>query len=263
MTSTLLSPSLHLDALLCQASHPSQDPADREAAYERALSQLDQVCVPDLPTDETGYRRLTRGRAALSSLFCFAFNRSHPAYRHVSQLEDQFASLQARYNRRFLVADPSARLLARAHLWRYHFTDPDPRAIWVLARDLGVLAARRDPERGLLAPRIIGLQRATGDNTFTVDSRGRDRRRYLATIGRQAFYSERTLPVTLEQAQGFLATVPELDDLWGDVSVGDHKYGATGSRIGFAHRRRLHEFLVGIPHDVLEAALPRALTRAA
>jgi hypothetical protein len=69
--------------------------------------------------------------------------------------------------------------------------------------------------------------------------------------------------VTLEQAQGFLATVPELDDLWGDVSVGDHKYGATGSRIGFADRRRLHESLVGIPHDVLEAALPRALTRAA
>lgn len=257
MTSASLSPSSQLDTLLWQAANPGENPATREAAYQRALSELDNVVVPPLPTDEAGYRRLTRGRTALSSLYCFAFNRDHPAWRRVSELEGVFAQLQARYNRRFLVTDPGARMVARAHLWRYYLTDPDPRAIWVLARDLGVLAARRDTRTGLLAPRIIGVQRTTGDNTFTVDARGRQRRRYLTTIGRQAFYSERTLPVPVEQAQAFLATVPELDDLWSDVGVGDHKYGATGSRMTWTDRRLLHDALVGVPDASLEAALPR------
>lgn len=246
----------HLDTILWQAANPGDDPAMRDAAYQRALDNIDQAIVPPLPTDEEGYRRLTSGRNALASLYCYAFNRKHPAFNRVSELENKFAALQARYNRRFLVTDPDATLIARAHLWAYSFISVDSRAVWVLARDRGVLAAKRHVDTGLLVPRIIGLQRAVGDNTFTTDSRGRDRRRYLRTIGRQAFLSERSLPGTEEQQQAFLASVPLLDDLWRDTEVADRKYGATGSRIGPGDRLRLHQTLNSVPEDALEAAFP-------
>lgn len=246
----------HLDTLLWQAAHPGQDRAARDAAYQRALEEIDQVVIPPLPVDDEGYRRLTRGREALSSLYCYAFNREHPAFDRVSQLEGKFAALQARYNRRFLVTDPEATLIARAHLWAYSFTGVDSRALWVLARERGVLAAKRHVDTVQLVPRIIGLQRAVGDNTFTTDASGRDRRRHLLTIGRQAFHSQRSLPGTPEQGQAFLATVPLLDELWRDTGVGNHKNGATGSRIGPGDRLRLYQTLNAVPEDALEAAFP-------
>lgn len=258
----------HLDTVLWQAANPGHDPVARDAAYQHALDTIDRAVVPPLPADEDGYRRLTAGRDALASLYCYAFNREHPAFDKVSALEAEFAALQARYNRRFLVTDPDATLIARAHLWAYAFIGIDPRAVWVLARDRGVLAAKRHVDTGQLVPRIIGLQRAVGDNSFTTDSRGRDRRRYLRTIGRQAFHSERALPGTPEQGQAFLATVPLLDDLWRDTEVGDHKYGATGSRLGPGDRLRLHQALSAVPEAAMDTAFAapaaaRLLTHAA
>lgn len=250
----------HLDTLLWQAAHPDQDPAERDAACRRALDQIDQVLVPPLPTDDEGYRQLARGRKVLSSLYCYAFNREHPAFERVSELESQFSALQARYNRRFLVTAPTANLVARAHLWTYSLTGFDCRALWVLARDNGVLAARRHPTTGMLMPRIIGLQRSVGSNSFTMDALGRQRRRHLPTIGRQAFVSERRLPRTPDHAQAFLASVPLLDELWTDTEVGDHKHGATGTRMSYTDRMRLHQMLSAVPDETMEASLPAPRT---
>lgn len=263
MADTALSTLAYLDTLLWQAAHPGEDPAARDAAYDAALSRLDAIVAPACPADDAGYRRLTQARDLLGSLYCYAFSRGRPEFRAVSALEAAFAAVQARYNRRFLATDPLARLVARGHLWRYALSDPDRRALWVLARQHGVLAARRHPTTGLLHPRIIGLDRSMGDNTFACDAKGRQRRRHLRTIGRQTFHSERELPSALEDAQAFLATVPELDDLWSDVSVGDHKHGATGSRIGAGDQHRLYHALMAVPGSDLDAALPRRLSRVA
>lgn len=253
----------HLDTLVWSLQNPGGDAAAREAAYQEALARLDEVVVPALPEDDAGYRRLTAGRQALSSLYGFAFNREHPAFARVAALEREFAALQVRYNRRFLVTDPDASLVARAHLWGYTFSRIDSRAIWVLARDLGVLGAVRHVETGELLPRIIGLERAVGDNTFTTDANGRDRRRYVRTIGRQAFCSERRLHAPAEQVQAFLAGVPLLDDLWCETIVGDFKGGAAASRLKQRDKVRLFDLLEAVSPARIEAVLGRPTLAAA
>lgn len=235
--------------------HGFPDADTYHTTHHAWLARLDEFETPFPVTTEAEYRKADAVRRMLSGLSCYTFNTRHPLNDRVWALESTWAATLVKFNRRLLIKDPDARLVARYLLWSFVFRGPDPRAAFVLARQHGLLrkCSRTDGRGPLLC--VIGLDRAVGDNVFTVDRRGREHRRYGRTIGRQAFPVCRTLPWSDDDAEIFLATIPELDDSYRVTHIGDHKHAARGS----AFRREAQRKLLAL----LDAVAPEAMGPAA
>ena len=234
--------------------HGSPDAATYHASRQAWLARLDEFETPFPVTTEAEYVRADAIRRILSHLACYTFNTEHPHNDRVWALETTWAAALVKFNRRLLIKNPDARLVARYLLWSYVFRGADPRAAFALARQHGVLRKRVHTDGRPPVLCVIGLDRAFGDNVFTVDRRGREHRRYGRTIGRQAFPVRRPLPWSGDDADVFLSTIPELDETYHLTDIGDFKHAARGS----AFRREAQHRLFAL----LESVAPEAMTPA-
>jgi hypothetical protein len=189
----------------------------------------------------------------LSHLSCFTFNNQHPEEDRVWKLESVWAKVLKQYNRRLLIKDEDTRLVARYLLWRRYFLGVDARAAFVLARQKGILY-RSGEGRHSVGLYIVGLDRAVGDNVFTVDRRGREHRKYGRTIGRQALEVLQPLPWSGDEAAAFVASLPELNGTYRPTSIGDYKHAARASAFAWKAKETLHALLKAVPEQELVPA---------
>lgn len=234
--------------------HGSPDAATYHASRQALLARIDEFQTPFPVTTEAEYRKADTVRRMLSSLACYTFNTQHPLNDRVWALETAWAAPLVKFNRRLLIKDPAARLVARYLLWAYVFPGVDPRAVFVLARQHGVLRkrVRTDGRPPLLC--VVGLDRAVGDNVFTVDRRGREHRRYGRTIGRQAFPVCRPFPWSGDDAEVFLSSIPDLDETYHVTDIGDFKHAARGSAFRREAQHRLFTLLQAVPPEAMTPA---------
>jgi len=211
--------------------HGYSDSASYHAAHRAVLARLDDFDAPPPIEDEQGYRRADEVRRMLSSLSCYTFNNTLPENDRAWALESAWAAAVAKYNRRLLIRNVDAKRIARYLVWNYRLVAADHQLY------------------------VVGLERAVGDNLFTVDGRGRHYRKYPRTIGRQALEVQHALPWSGAQAQAFLASVPELDPTWYPTAIGDRKHCARPSAFTQAAKRALLDLLAKVTAQMLESAV--------
>lgn len=247
-----------LDEFLARL-HGSADAASYHATHQAWIARLDEFEAPFPIKNEADYTKADAVRRMLSGLACYTFNTKHTEDKRVWALESLWGAAVAKYNRRLLLRNKDAKLVARYLLWTYRFPHIDPRAAFILARRHGVLrvASRRDGTQPTLC--VVGLERAVGDNVFTMDRFGRHHRRYGKTIGRQALTVVRPLPWEGADAEAFLESIPELDPSYHVTNIGDFKHAARGSSFSRAAMRCAHELLRAVPDGEMQVTVPPAL----
>lgn len=218
-------------ALACETTD------EYRARNELILANLDRLENPSMPADEVDYQRMYAIKEAVGSLWCALINSDRPGADRLSKLENAYAELLAKYNRRFLVTG-TAKLIARYLLWRKTFSAVDRHVAFLVAREFGVLRKTRYDRSQPWTLVVVGLDRKEGNNVFTVDKHERHYRQYLRTIGRQAFVVEKDHCLKGADLHAFLETIPELDPTFRTVAIRDGKYCSRASAFS---RRAIHE----------------------
>jgi|GEM_PF-4195964 len=237
--------------------HGYADSVSYHAKNQAWISRLGEFETPFPLENEADYARADAVRRMLSSLACYTFNTQHSENKRVWAMERVWANAVGTYNRRLLIRDKNAKLVARYLLWTYRFADIDPRAAFILARRHGVLRAVPHQDGRPPAVCVVGLDRAVGDNVFTVDRFGRHHRRSGRTIGRQALSVLRPLPWSGSDAEAFLSSLPELDPSYHVTEIGDHKHAARGSSFSRSAKHCVHDLLEAVAdHEMRVIAAP-------
>lgn len=208
-------------------------PANYATRQQALLTQLERFRTPLRIQDEDDYRRARAIKSALCSLSCYTFNNRLAENDEVWRLESAWAAELHRWNRRLLLKEPLDIAIANYLLWNYRLRGPIPtQSIYETAREREILRRWNDE------PLVVGLEKKTGDNVFTVDRYERHYRQYGRTIGRQAFWlpSWHADAKALTDAPAFVASLPELPEDYERVWVRDGKYCARPVRM---HRRTL------------------------
>lgn len=190
---------------------------DYVAFNKSLLDDIERFANPAPIRDEDDYRRAMQVKTALCGAGCFAFNHKDSREPKVADMESQWGRRMQQYNRRLLTKDRLVRAAIRYTLWRFHYNDVSTQKLLMFLADNGAL--RIDSDMELF---VIGIKAKVGDNLFTRDRKGREHRKYVDTIGRQAFYvNDHT-----REAASLMAPIkglPLLDDSYERTSVRDGK----------------------------------------
>lgn len=227
-------------ALACETTE------EYRARNELLLANLECLENPSMPADEAEYQRMYAIKEAVGSLWCALINNDRPGADRLSKLENAYAELLARYNRRFLVSG-TAKLIARYLLWRKTFSAVDRHVAFLVAREFGVLRKTRYDRSEPWTLVVVGLDRKEGNNVFTVDKHERHYRQFLRTIGRQAFVVEKDHCLKGADLHAFLETIPELDPTFRTVIIRDGKYCSRASSFS---RKAIHEAFALLTSDM-------------
>lgn len=207
--------------------HTSEDEAQKVTSrYNEILEKLDSV-IPAKPLikSEEDYKKHRDIKHLLCSLACYTSNTKHPDSDKIWDLESAYGKEMERYNRRLLIKDSDAKTRARYLIWQKWFINMRHSELIKDVANDGNLAKVTN-ENGDISLFVIGLRYKIGDNTFRVDSKGREHRQYINTLGRQA------IPVCLDanaiekftQCHADIAAkIPELDETYYVTRVGDRK----------------------------------------
>lgn len=161
----------------------------------------------------------------LNGLLVTASNRSYDVTL-TSKAQELMTRVQRRligYTNRQIIRDPKLSLLCRYALSDTYFTQCDHARLMSIINDAGYLM-KRVTQEGAVRFYIRGLKAKVGDNTFSIDRRGRDHRQYLNVTVEQAFpvYPSRTA-YTLD-SHPFIKSVPDFDtDKYYLTAFGDGK----------------------------------------
>ena len=152
----------------------------------------------------------------LCTASCYTFNNNHIENDRVWALEYVYGKAMAKYNKRFLLKDPDAVLIANYLLSSKYYINIDNIAIISIAKKHNILRK----SNGYLY--VVGLNKKIGDNLFTVDCKGREHRQYRNTIGRQAF------PFAMQRYEelindSFFNDIEELSKFCNITDIGVHK----------------------------------------
>ena len=169
--------------------------------------------------DEQDYRLARLIRSVVSSAWCFAATGS-AEFDRIHEISKAWDQALRKYNQALLLKkDSFDKALAKYLLWNKMFTGVDVLEVlkYAVMRDLLRKGVNGDFY-------VIGLQYKVGDNVFKVDSKGRESRIYVDTIGRQAievsdYYSRIIKELSLEDQ------LPQLCDTYYPTGIGDNKGG--------------------------------------
>lgn len=205
--------------------------------YNSILRNFDKIFSqhPVIRSEED-YLACSQAKSTLCSLSCYTANTNHPDNDKVWDMEGVYGKAMEKYNRKILIKDKEAKIRARYLIWNYSYQAADQDAVLRDAAADGILVKKT--EAGITTQLyVVGLCYKVGDNTFRVDSKGREHRRYVNTVGRQAIL------VNLSDVSSFVRnhpeimdSIPELDDSYYTYSTGNGKNMI--KEISFRHEER-------------------------
>ncbi|USD35634.1 MULTISPECIES: hypothetical protein [Vibrio] len=198
--------------------------------YTLALEKIDELSDSPVVQNENEYLSQLKVKEFLCALSCYTSKTKHPLNDRVWELESVYGIALSKYNKRSLIKNKDIKYLAKYLSWPYFYTKViDHQQALKAAAAYGILR-KNISENSDGSTRtelyVIGLHYKVGDNTFSVDSRGREHRRYIKTMGRQA------LPVVvphdeyklfIEREKEAVSRIPELHNSFYVTYVGDGK----------------------------------------
>lgn len=193
--------------------------------YSAALVAIEQE-YPDKPIKTDADLASAKAlQSYLTGLECTAYNSGFD-----SAFKERLFNVKTRvqkrlisYTKRQLINDPKLSLLCRYALSDTYFTGCDHAKLMSIIHSAGHLM-KATTKNGQVRFYIRGLKAKVGDNTFSIDRRGRDHRQYLNVTVPQAFpvYPSGTT-YTLD-SHAFIKSVPDFEtDKYYLTSFGDGK----------------------------------------
>ncbi|WP_425263269.1 hypothetical protein [Vibrio owensii] len=220
--------------------HTSDTDADNiTKKYDSILSKFDSL-FEEKPkiSSENDYVKCHKAKGLLCALACYTSNTNHMARDKVWERESVYGIAMHKYNKRLLISDSEVRMRARYLLWNYYFQSVSFHRILSDAIADRIIVKHRN-ENGKITLFVVGLHYKVGDNSFRVDSKGREHRIYVETVGRQAFpisTQDDALESFISANSKLIEDLPELDDTYHETYIGDGKGAARN--IAFKHRER-------------------------
>lgn len=224
----------------------NRSPDHFKARIDHAMAHLDDFENPVMPECESDYLAMDEARMLLDHVN-YRAEYGSAVQQHAARLVKTYADLVSRYNVRFELPAGDDRTIARYLLWNRYFSQVPDQVPWLEARDRGLLRKQAHVDGGHVFV-VVGLRAKVGDNSFTVDGKGRHHRQYCSVIGRQAIYVRQPLPFRGEDLRAFAATVPELGESYYAASVGDGKYSVRPIALNGKERLRVYNLLMNSLH---------------
>jgi hypothetical protein len=206
---------------------PVEDYQKQSDNFLSKLDKIEEFVNKAIVKTVEQFKEVMEWKGMLSSLYCYTFNNKKAEHDRVSKLEDVLGKKLYQFAFSFRKVSPAIRPLAKYLLWNKHFRSENTEQLLKDANDAGIL--RKQGNSYL----IIGMHLATGDNVFTISRRtGQQYRNYVKSCAIQAFYIS-----FQEKRKRILDTmdIPELEDYYSTVGIGDHKYSA---KISFNRKDR-------------------------
>jgi len=212
------------------AAFEAIEPSDHEALVTWALDNETALMHPPEVKTDVQYEAYYELKRTLSNAWCGSrHNDSRDTIRRLAACEDRIAQALWHYNRKTLVRHRESNLVARYLLTRRGFKDVPIRTAMLLAKACGVLRWEPHADTGFPVLYVVGLERRVGNNVFTVTKTGRHYRRFLRTIGKQAFVPCKAHDFSPQELAQFCEGLARIDETYHVTYVGDFKGGARES----------------------------------
>lgn len=224
--------------------------------YNEKLKRVLSWPLPAPCENQADYDRCYERRDMLANFSYSSDKRAEAKRSEIDVLLGAYEKALVLYNRRFLLKDGIARLIAKYMAWTKYFTAIDSKVAFKEAKDHDVLRKTVD-ENGVICLYVVGLNFDVGDNTFTVDRRGRQHRQRNKTIGRQAIYVSNKYPFENDELKQFVADIPTLDPTFKEAVVGSGKNAIPGIAMPGKDRTTLYEYFMNSPHAQRPDFTPR------
>ena len=199
-----------------------------EDAESKAMAVLDGIekLYSDKPIKSAAEEKQAKAlQSYLTSAYYTAWSRQL-GNGYKDRLQSLLEPLQKRlisYTKRQLIKDPEISLMCRYLVASSYYPGCNQGKLLSLVNDRGYLL-KKTHDNGAVSFFIRGLAAKVGDNTFSIDRRGREHRQYLTVTVPQAFPVYTNGETYTMSSHDFIKSVPELDSAYYHItSFGDRK----------------------------------------
>ena len=207
---------------------PISDYIKQQEATLALLGDIEQkvenIKINSMETYQKGYKI----KQILSSLFCYTFNNDKMEdWNKVADIEGKMGNKLFKYARNYKKITPAQRKLGKYLLWNSHFIRENTNEI------VDALIAADMLRKQGCNYFIIGIHLSTGDNTFGIDTNGKEYRHYIPVCCFMAIgitYEYDNLKEIFDTKE-----IPELEDYYEKYYQGNCKHGV---KISFSRKDR-------------------------
>ncbi|MBT42577.1 MAG: hypothetical protein CMF12_08640 [Idiomarina sp.] len=211
-----------------EAINESSDATPHNDAESMAMAVLEGIekLYPNKPIKTAPEEAQAKAlQSYLTGAYCTAWNRHYKdAYKDkVQRLLEAIQKRLINYTKRQLIKDPETSLICRYLVASLYYPGCNQGKLLSIVNERGYLL-KETHDNGGVSFFIRGLAAKVGDNTFSIDRRGREHRQYLTVTVPQAFPVYTNGETYTMSSHDFIKSVPELDSAYYHItSFGDRK----------------------------------------
>lgn len=212
-----------------------------QSSFQDALNDLENPSP--IKNEETYQDYLTISRR-LCSVSCTTSNHDLPENDQVWALEGEYNRLIHVWTKKTrIIKDPLLKAVCKLMSWDRYMPWYNTQQVWGKLADFALAnkALYQDEQKNLV---VAGFNVKIGDNIFSIDSRGRDHRKYVSTVAPQAFNVNNTAMTALSESEWRRdKIIPVLPSEYVVTWQGDGKGCAKNHRMSDKERALIDQFL--------------------